>query len=108
MDTPAVAPADLPQPEQERLPVIIPLENGFPAIPACHHMINRPAILVAQRSRHVVISLLRPLPDKNNVAMKHLTPKDSKRLFQCHWLSFGLKFTAEAFRISLHIPLQAP
>jgi hypothetical protein len=70
-----VAPANLPQPEQERLPVIIALENSFPAIPTGHHMINRSGILVAQRSRHAAIPLLHPLPDKKNVAMKHLTPK---------------------------------
>jgi hypothetical protein len=76
MDTPAVAPANLPQPEQERLPVIIALENDFSPIPARHHMINRSGVLVAQRSRHTAIPLLNLFSDKKNVAMKHLTPKN--------------------------------
>ena len=80
MYTLAVAPANLPQPEQECLPVIIPLENGLPAIPAGHHMINRSGILVAQRSRHAAISVLHLILDKKNVAMKHLTPIRSKNV----------------------------
>jgi len=52
MDTPAVAPADLTQPEQERLPVLIALKNRLPPVTPSHHMINRPRILMSQGSWH--------------------------------------------------------
>jgi hypothetical protein len=40
----------LPQPEQQRLPVIIALENRFSPVTPCHQMINRPRILMSQGS----------------------------------------------------------
>ena len=52
MDAPAVASANLPKAEQERLAVVVALENRLPSVPACHHMINGSGILVAQRSWH--------------------------------------------------------
>ena len=52
MATPAVAPANLPEPEKESLAVVIALEDRLPAIAPRHHMIDRPRILVSQRPRH--------------------------------------------------------
>lgn len=52
MATPAVAPANLPEPEKESLAVVIALEDRLPAIAPRHHMIDRPRILVPQRPRH--------------------------------------------------------
>jgi hypothetical protein len=75
MDSPAVAPTNLPQPKQKRLPIIISLKNDFTPIPASHHMIDSSGILMAQRSWHVSTSSPDPNSGKENVVMKHLTPK---------------------------------
>jgi hypothetical protein len=52
MDLPSVAPAHLPQPKEETLPILVVFKNRLPPIPTRHHVIHRPGILMSQRSWH--------------------------------------------------------
>jgi hypothetical protein len=49
---PARFPTGLAQGVEETLPILVILEDGFPPVPAIHHVINRSGIFHSELPRH--------------------------------------------------------